>query len=211
MINRELRRDEEEFRISLFLKWTSGLSPLEQRISIFSHIRDIPYAIIPEWQTTDDIIRRMITENKGWCGPKHQLLSWMMQRLEIKTEPVLIPFRWNDQQVTYPEYLIRILPFVPDTSHLCCRAFLDSGWKILDATWDLPLRSAGFPVNNSWDGRSETLQAVTGIAPSDRNRIRSAGLDARNARITFVHLLNEWMEEIRRKAQSLQGSSGSQV
>ena len=30
----------------------------------------------------------------------------------------------------------------------------------MDATWDLPLLKAGFPVNGSWDGYSETKCAV---------------------------------------------------
>lgn len=53
---------KQGFRDALFNRWTDGRSPIEQRISILSHIRDIPYAIVPEWLDSDDIIRMMIIE-----------------------------------------------------------------------------------------------------------------------------------------------------
>ena len=134
----------EQFREALFNRWTSSLQPLQQRINIFSHIRDISYAIVPEWQMEDDLQRMMIDENRGWCGPKHLLLSWMFERLGIRITLVSIPFRWQDQPVQYPDSIRSMFTSLPDTSHLCCQAYLDGSWKILDATWDPPLRRAGF-------------------------------------------------------------------
>lgn len=189
--------DEERFRQSLFLRWIAGLSPVDQRISIFSRIRDIPYAIVPEWRGTDDIIRLMVTENRGWCGPKHQLLIWMFGRLGVRIQPYYIPFRWQDQSVRYPATLRTIVSFLPDSTHLCCKAYLDHTWQILDATWDPPLLRAGFPVNDPWDGVSGTIPAVSGIEPGERERkvpfLRGSGEN----RAEFVPLLNRWMEEVR--------------
>ncbi|MDD1724603.1 MAG: hypothetical protein LUQ07_05695 [Methanospirillum sp.] len=191
------KEEEERFRQSLFTRWTAGLSPVDQRISIFSHIRDIPYAIVSEWRNTDDIIRLMVTEDRGWCGPKHQLLIWMFGRLGIRIQPHYIPFRWQDQQVRYPATLRAIVPFLPESTHLCCKAYLEQTWQLLDATWDPPLVRVGFPINDPWDGVSGTIPAVTVTDPDERRQnITPLRVSAGN-RAEFVPLLNRWMEEVR--------------
>lgn len=187
------------FREELFTRWASGTDPVQQRINIFSHIRDIPYAIVPQWRGSDDPEQLMIQENRGWCGPKHHLLSWMLIRLGIDVRMVIIPFRWKDQPVPYPDPLRAIINSLPDTTHLCCRAYLDGAWRLVDATWDLPLKDAGFPVNHPWDGISDTIPAVIGINPAEndvnRPQVRSAGGQG----IAFTTGLNRWMEEIRKQ------------
>lgn len=195
---RRLSREDEQFRQILFDKWTVGLSQVEQRVSIFSHIRDIPYAIVPEWRDLDDdIIRLMVTENRGWCGPKHILLIWMFERLKIQIEPVYIPFRWQDQQVMYPSLLRKILPYLSDTVHLCCRAYLNETWQIIDVTWDLPLKSVGFPVNELWDGVSGTTPAVTSINSAEKKqKIYQYQVVPPNT-IDFIPQFNLWLEVVR--------------
>jgi hypothetical protein len=193
------RREDsgEKFRETLFTRWTEGLSPVEQRISIFSHIRDIPYAIIPGWLGEDDLIRMMVTENRGWCGPKHQLLAWMFERVGITIRFIQIPFRWQDQKVKYPDQLKDLLPFLPSTTHLCCTALLDKSWRLLDATWDPPLRKAGFPINNPWDGISGTIPAVIRFDPGAPEPITLPRNTRPGSRTGFVDLLNTWLEEVR--------------
>jgi hypothetical protein len=44
--------------------------------------------------------------------------------------------------------------------HLACRVQIGCRWILVDATWDCPLGRAGFPVNDHWDGYSETRCAV---------------------------------------------------
>ncbi|NLV26328.1 MAG: hypothetical protein GXY48_04055 [Methanomicrobiales archaeon] len=197
MEERWLTREEEEFRLSLLSQWTKGLSPIEQRISVFSHIRDIPYAIIPGWRFEKDIIRLMIVENRGWCGPKHYLLMWMFEKLGIKTEPYNIPFRWQDQKVQYPALLEKYLQYLPDTNHLCCKALLNKQWQIIDATWDPRLKKAGFPINDPWNGISGTIPAVLGINESNRIPPRDSVPVFKSERFEFTAKLNKWMEEIR--------------
>jgi hypothetical protein len=180
----------------IFIRWTRGLTPEGMRISIFSHIRDIPYAIVPEWYSPDiDTVRMMITGNKGWCGPKHQLLFWMYQRLGLQIRFRSIPFRWQDQPVAYPDTIRRYISCLPSSRHLCCEVFLADAWKVVDATWDPPLRALGFPVNEPWDGVSETLPAV--IALSEEKPSTGTGPAAQGYRYDFVHHLNRWLEEAR--------------
>lgn len=189
--------EDGDLRQLLFIRLTKGLDPIQQRISIFSHIRDIPYAIVPEWRNADDIITLMIQKNKGWCGPKHHLLIWMFRKLGIKAEPLIIPFRWQDQNVKYPDSIRKILPSLPDTNHLCSRVFLHDQWQIIDATWDKSLKKAGFQVNESWDGLSGTLPAVTKINPEERRQVIFSSMYKKQKSEKFVDLLNSWMEELR--------------
>lgn len=184
------------FMKELFAGWTTGLDPLQQRISIFSHIRDIPYAIVPEWRDSKDVIQKMVTANRGWCGPKHHLLAWMFQSLGIEIRYTYIPFRWQDQRVKYPKRLTELLPYIPGSTHLCCTALLNGTWQLLDATWDPPLRKVGFFVNEPWDGMSETIPAVSGLEPNTRDSA-SSGLSFWEKRVEFVELLNTWFEELR--------------
>lgn len=189
------------FREDLFRKWTHGLSPADQRISIFSHIRDIPYAIVPEWSGSDEMIRLMITENRGWCGPKHYLLSWMFEHLGIPVTLISIPFRWQEQPVRYPASLRMQLSTLSDTSHLCCRAYIEGSWVLLDATWDPPLRKAGFPVNDPWDGVSATLPAVIRISNTP-DEVMQKPPKIRLSRFEFIETLNKWMEDIRQTSRT---------
>jgi len=187
---------DEEYLETLFLKWTYGLLPVEKRIRIFSIIRDIPYAIVSEWADSEDTMKRMIEENKGWCGPKHRLLLWMFQRLGIKIKYLLVPFRWQDQPVSYPDSVRAHFSYLPDSRHLCCMMNLKNSWQILDATWDCPLRMAGFLVNEPWDGISETTLAVT--RTGDIDNVCFGGVPRKlNRRASFTTDLNEWMEQVR--------------
>jgi len=197
MFKRTISKGEEEFRETLFLEWTRGLSPREQRISIFSHIRNIPYAIIPDWEGSSDLVKMMITHNRGWCGPKHILLIWMFQKLNIHIEYVIIPFRWKDQQVKYPPSLQNIVSYLPAVYHLCSKAFLDDKWCLLDVTWDPLLRKAGFPINDPWDGISETLPAVISTNSVKEKPKSNSSSQKMIKTVEFTHYLNKWLEEVR--------------
>lgn len=191
--------EKEQFREALLARWTEGLSPIDQRISIFSHIRDIPYGLVSEWKDTDDLVRMMITANLGWCGPKHHLLAWMFDRLGITIRFTLIPFRWEDQKVRYPVVLKELVPLLAPSTHLCCTASLNGVWQLLDATWDPPLGKAGFPVNDPWDGISGTVPAVISIEQAAKNRKFLPASSVKNPRIEFVVQLNRWLEEVRKE------------
>lgn len=183
----------EEF----FIRWTWGLTPIEMRVSIFNHIRDIPYAIVPEWCSPDiDTVRMMITQNRGWCGPKHQLLLWMYQRLGLQIRLRSIPFRWQDQPVAYPDTIRRYVSYLPSSRHLCCEVFLAGTWRIVDATWDPPLKELGFPINDPWDGVAETTPAVIAISKEMPSTVTVPA--GQGYRYEFISHFNQWLEEARR-------------
>ncbi len=145
-------------------EWTDGLGVVESRISIFEHIRDIPYAIIAELRDHYSGPSRMLELNKGSCVPKHFLLAKAFGKLNIPIKYVSYLFKWDDPSINYPEDLRLLTKKMPLSAHLACKAKINGKLILLDATWDLSLAKFVFPVNKSWDGFSDTLNAVTPIS-----------------------------------------------
>jgi hypothetical protein len=98
---------------------------------------------------------------------------------------------------------------MPNGYHLACKAYINGGWILVDATWDLPLKKLGFPVNESWDGVSDTLNAVKPeqeiIHENDGERleyIRKRGWRLLTEKekalsLRFFDELNEWLQGAR--------------
>jgi hypothetical protein len=144
-------------------EWTSGKDPLSARIAVFEHIRDIPYAIVPELRDPHAGPPGLLTMNKGSCVPKHFLLALMFEKLGLKIKYATYLFKWDDPRIKYPDELRKLVRRMPVTGHLACKALINGKWVLVDATWDLPLKKMGFPVNERWDGVSDTQNAVIPI------------------------------------------------
>jgi len=71
-----------------------------------------------------------------------------------------IAFSWNDPDLQYPPDIRKQAVQHPITYPLSCRVQIGCRWILVDTTWDRPLGKAGFPVNDPWDGYSETRCAV---------------------------------------------------
>ena len=143
-----------------FHDWTDGLDPHQSLISIFDHIRDIPYSLAVPMTDPGTSPEKMLELGRGYCGPKHYLLAELYRRLGYEVVFATFPFLWNDPDIRYPEELRRLAAAQPVAHHLACRVSIDDRWVLVDATWDRPLKRAGFPVNEHWDGRSDTKCAV---------------------------------------------------
>jgi len=146
-----------------FGHWARDLAPKEARIAIFEHVRDIPYAIIPELRNPVSGPPGLIEQNRGSCQPKHYLIAQSFAKLNIPTRLVTYVFKWDDSEIKYPADLKNIISRLPVSYHLACKADINGKWVLVDATWDLPLKKVGFPVNEKWDGESETINAVNSI------------------------------------------------
>jgi hypothetical protein len=193
-----------------FDEWTKDLNPKESRISIFEHIRDIPYAVIPGLAHPIHGPARMLTLDKGYCEPKHVLTYTMYQRLRIPTRYATYPFKWSAQDINYPWKLEKLANEMPMGYHLACKAYINKKWVLVDATWDLPLKRLGFPVNESWDGVGNTLNAVKPEEEITHENEREMmeyvskigwSLLAKKEKVLslrFYHELNKWLEETRR-------------
>ena len=143
-----------------FAEWTHGLDTRESMISIFSHIRDIPYSLIAPMSDPKTSPEQLLMAGKGSCGPKHYLLAEMFRKLNVSVVYATIAFSWNDPDLHYPSELRKQAARLPIAHHLACRVQIGCRWILVDATWDRPLAKAGFPVNDHWDGYSEMRCAV---------------------------------------------------
>jgi hypothetical protein len=196
-----------------FAEWTKGLSGRDARISIFDHIRDIPYAVIPEIRNPVDGPQGLLKGMKGSCTPKHFLLGRMFEMLRIPIKYVSYPFSWNAKSVAYPLELRKLAEVLPIEYHLACKGRIENKWAVVDATWDRPLARVGFPVNESWDGINDTKLAVDALDEIVHENVqervnfvqtRKASWTADdNARTDhFISALNKWLEDVRRRSSS---------
>jgi hypothetical protein len=143
-----------------FGEWTAGLDVTDALISVFKHIRDIPYSLAVPMTDPVTAPEQILMVGRGYCGPKHYLLAEMYRRLGYEVVYATFPFLWNDPDLLYPPTLRLLANGLPVAHHLACRAWINNCWVLVDATWDLPLKRAGFPVNETWDGKADTLCAV---------------------------------------------------
>ncbi|MFA5146626.1 MAG: hypothetical protein WC515_04555 [Candidatus Omnitrophota bacterium] len=199
---------EDNLIASKFEEWTKGKDPKEARISVFEHIRDIPYAIVPSLRDPAAGPSGLLKLCKGSCVPKHFLLGTMFGMLGISVKYATYTFSWDDPGVKYPPDLRALVKKMPITGHLACKALIDGRWVLVDATWDRPLAKAGFPVNERWDGVSDTANAVKYIKEtvheSLEERIEYDGAvrgaftaGEKAAYGEFIRRLNPWLDKIR--------------
>ncbi len=189
--------------------WTQDLGPKESRIAIFEHIRDIPYAIVTGLGHPIQGPTRMLDQKRGYCEPKHVLMHAMYRRLRIPVKYATYPFRWEAQDLNYPRKLEKLADKMPTGYHLACKVHIKGKWILVDATFDLPLKRLGFPVNERWDGVGNTLNAVKPeeecIHENEEERIEY--LRAREWRLLtrkekalslrFYDELNKWLQQAR--------------
>ena len=88
-----------------FREWTAGLDVKEGMISVFQHIRDIPYSLAVPMTDPKTAPEQILVLGKGHCGPKHYLLAEMYRRLGFEVVYAIFPFLWNDQDLPYPPEL----------------------------------------------------------------------------------------------------------
>jgi len=187
---------EDRLISTTFSEWTANLGLTESVIRIFENVRDIPYMVIPELIHPEKGPVGMLRLGKGSCSPKHFLIAMMFKKLGIQVKDVICPFSWDDPAIDYPLKLRKLAGEVPIDHHLACRAYISGRWVLVDATWDPPLRMVGFPVNEEWDGVSDTICAVEPLTEEvcDTVRLTESEISLRDR---FYDELNEWLEDVR--------------
>lgn len=195
-------------------EWTDNLPLADSVVSVFSHIRDIPYTAIPGMSDPVAGPELMLSIGRGSCTPKHNLLGRMLAKLDIEVRYASYRFSWNDNRISYPEPLQKQALMLPIVYHMAIYAHLDDRWTLLDATWDPPLQKAGFPVNLSWDGTSDCLLAINPVSFEDGSRellhdsigekdefyqLHATGYQVEDvlALNFFYQNLNTWLDKVR--------------
>lgn len=190
------------------LEWTTRRGIREKCAAIFERIRDIPFAVETDLFLLDEAPTLMLKRNKGFCVPKHHLLGRMYRELEIPVRYHTYSFRWEELNLEMPPDLKKLAKELPLTYHLACGALIHGNWFFLDATWDVSLKSAGFRVNENWDGNTDTKNAVipieefvseTILAQKKlyRDKIEAYTFLEKLKLAKFSKELNKWLDEVR--------------
>jgi len=132
-----------------FAQWTKSLSDKSARISIYQHIRDIPYAIVPELRDPKDGPSGLIRMNKGSCVPKHFLMALMLGELGLSVKYVTYLFDWDDPAIKFPPALKKVAKNMPITAHLATKVNIDGRWTLVDATYHLPIKKSAFTATEA--------------------------------------------------------------
>ncbi|MFH1665572.1 MAG: hypothetical protein ABIA77_05460 [Candidatus Omnitrophota bacterium] len=195
-----------------FKEWTEGASASGAVKRIFREIRDIPYAVVPELFSLKKGPAGMLSLNKGFCVPKHYLMGMMYEKLGVDVTYCTFEFYWKDMDVDYPPGLRKLTEGLPATYHLACGVMAGGRRVLADATWDVSLKKAGFPVNVKWDGKSDTACAVKPLGKfvhedaDERDRVfekkmADYSLAEKLMLYRFSRELNVWLEDLRRSGK----------
>jgi len=182
-------------------EWVQEKDDRGARIAIYYKIRDIPYAVIPDLISYEEYVA-MLKVHSGSCTPKHFLLCNMYQRIGLEVLYVVYPYRWDEFQLLYPPELRELAKTMPVSYHLACKVDINGRLVLVDATLDLALRQVGLPVNEEWDGVSDTLLAVNPCGeeqlyhPSEAHLMQPRIADGKS--LNFYTELNSWLRRVRR-------------
>ncbi|MBP1686565.1 MAG: transglutaminase protein [Deltaproteobacteria bacterium] len=184
-----------------FHNWTAGSTPLQSRVQLFEHVRDIPYCY-PASRDPGEVLR----QGRSSCSGKHYLLGELFRMLGLRVRHMIGRHRFNESPLVFPPEMqetLRKNEIVDFHDYL--QIAVDETWIDVDATWERGLRDFGFPVNDEWDGRSAMLLSVVPeeviIAEGDPEKHKEELLShltprQRTLRQQFLEALSKWVQEI---------------
>lgn len=191
-----------------FLEWADKKDSLLDRISLFNHIRDMPYTIYRDYKTVDEWMIKVLQTKRGSCNPKHLILAEMFKKLGLDISYVTCPMDWKTQKLDYPKHIFEIAAKMPTIYHLALQVRINDNWIFVDATFDIPLEKIGAFVTQNWDGNTDTGLAVDYLdiiihkTKEERinysNKMSASWTDEdRSNSGVFAKLMNEWFDEVR--------------
>lgn len=189
----------------IFQEWTRGKNAIQARVSIYHQVRDIPYAVIPELADGRRYLE-ILRYGRGSCTPKHFLLGDMYKKLGLLVLYAVYPYRWDESTTHYPSRLKKLAEAMPTSHHLACRVDINGQLILVDATLDPPLKALGAPVNEEWDGISDTILPVNPCGeeqlyhPSEARLMPPRQDDERS--LAFYRDFNQWLDEARRSQRT---------
>lgn len=182
----------------------------ENRIHIFNAVRDIPYFANMNSISDPALFLNEINEHlRGSCTPKNYLLGELFKKLGLEVEFVSYPFHFSDCGINLPAQLEELAKDMPPFFHFGIKVFQDEKWILVDSTWDSALTRIGFPVNQDWNGCSETINAVRSEKEINHHQnfddrislVKQAvgewSYSEKRKAVAFFTLLNHWLESER--------------
>lgn len=197
--------NEETLRRALE-EWTEGLTGVRARIRLFERVRDIPY-VYPASRDPIEVLKN----GRGSGSGKHYLLGELFRMLGLSVRHMMCTHRFNESPIGFPDEMQEMLRKneVVDI-HDYLQIQVDGRWIDVDATWPLPLREYGFPVNDEWDGTSPMLLTVVPdeliVVKGDPEQAKDDLLSKwtprqRQLRKKFLEMLSAWVAELGQEQQ----------
>ena len=182
-----------------------GMTDRDRRIMGFELVRNIPYRLTT-WKGDPDSLFAL---GRGDCRHKSAALLRLMRVWKFEARAVQVLFDWADLPI--PSSIIRVLGETRGV-HDTVEVDIDGAMKLVDPTWSLEFRAAGFPVQMAWDGRrptlSVTLKANAIVRPGDlkqgENIYAHFKLEwpRRENVLAFNRAFNAWSDELSTRAKS---------
>jgi hypothetical protein len=180
----------------------TSLPEPERRIRAFTYVRDIAYGNIGSRNPMDVLSKQM-----GTCSGKHALLKLLLESFGYEVQTW---FEKHDFGVLplhpWPEALGEFRgKSIPDY-HDFLKVKVDGTWRTIDAVFDAPLRSLGFPVQD-WDGMNdmrlpmhpeETLPAGNDPEGLKKTLLGQVPAEKLELRKRFLSSLTNWLNEERK-------------
>jgi len=164
---------------------------IKKIVELYKQVQEIPYYCL-KYRNPDLLLRK----NKGSCSEKHLFLGKEFEKLGVPVKYLLTRFDWNDLPI--PKEIINKREGGSVGWHLALKAKTKEKWIHVDATWDLKLEKAGFPVTKNWSGLSDTKFAVPPKEIIELEKTPPKQVQRLENR-EFYEALNKWLELQREK------------
>jgi len=170
-------------------------------ISLFEMVRDIPYDVIDSREASE-----VLEKKKGTCSGKHLLLGKLFELIDIEVKYMMCLTKFNFIQNSFPDKLTKMLDKEDIFDyHNFLKIKSKSKWILVDATFDLPLKDYGVPVNSYWDGLSNCkialqpikIYTVSNLSFEKQNAIDRLSKEQQQKREVFIKKMCNWFNEIR--------------
>ncbi len=180
------------------------LSPQERLVCAYLSIRDIPYGS-PNSPSPSAVIER----NRGTGKGKHLLLKMVLSSLGYDVRQYWARHDFSRLPINpWPEALMAFRGVKITGFHDFLKVHIGNRWVTVDATYDGPLESLGFPVH-AWDGLEDTPLSVAveetfpveePIDEHKRRLVAALPETMRQKRKEFLKTLKKWLEEERERS-----------
>jgi transglutaminase-like putative cysteine protease len=185
-----------------------GLTARDQRIAAFKIVQEVPYKLTA-WTGNPD---SLFAIDRGDCRHKSAALIQLMRAWKVDARPVQVPFNWADLPI--PQSVLQPLAETRGF-HDTVEVNVDGKMILVDATWDLALGKAGFPVLANWNG----VEPTPAITPRAKVILREGDIKAgtdlyayfgfkwpeRKRTLAFNRAFNAWTDELRARETSVKG------
>ena len=133
----------------------------QQRQAAFYFVRNIPYSTV-----NSHTIRDAIESKHADCHAKCELLKYLFKAIGYETQSIIMLYRLRNFPLEV-QYIPNQLDY-----HYVPQILLNNVWVSVDATYDPPLASLGFIVNE-WDGSTSTAFAEKSLGQKAEYEINS--------------------------------------